>query len=695
MLCCGGDNKLPSTYVTHRSCTDVFFLVLFVVFWVGFLVLGGLSLKSGDPNRLLYGTDYLGYVCGKGTGPPEFSNHIPDQSVYQSQRWEENTHLWVPLAPEKALASSNDTNTVLAMAYQGVQRALCVRQCPEPFHNAQSPFSALFLPESQKVYTYGDVPRHSRDPHSNHSALPWYIPAYYPITYDTQTFAHRCVPQRLPTDTLSPYLSQIPYAMQISGVLTQGLSELCDCWRVLLLSAALCVLLSVLYIQLMRLAVKPLVWLSIVLVLLLFLLLTWYLHTQAEAMANPARTPQASISLFSTQSAQFWRLSSYGLAATTLVYVLLMFWFARHVDTACDMIRMGGRVLSAAPSMVGVSLVTSAVQLLIVVWSAGVGLFLYTSDCSHTVQIPFSIRNSTFSWGNQTMEESYNIGGFVCDDLYRPYLYVYTLFGALWSLGFVTAVGFTILAFCTVFWYFSCPSVMASSPEKREAQASTHKYLPYGSIARATCWTLGYHAGTLALGTLLIALVQMLRIAMRLIATQAEKVAGRPNVNRFFSCIAECLLACFEKFLKVISRNGYIVMCITSQCFCSAAREAFHIILDNIATAVVLSAVEGVVIGLGKMLVVFSCVLCSHLLLQRGIFCEESFVSEQSTVLPLVFIAVVCYFMSCVFFQVYAVCIDTIYVCYYYDLKHSGGKYAPVEMTGFVQDKPVQEETAR
>lgn len=47
-----------------RSCTDVVFLVLFIFFWLGMIAIGSMAFVDGEPERLVYGKDVRGDVCG-------------------------------------------------------------------------------------------------------------------------------------------------------------------------------------------------------------------------------------------------------------------------------------------------------------------------------------------------------------------------------------------------------------------------------------------------------------------------------------------------------------------------------------------------------------------------------------------------------------------------------------------------------
>jgi len=57
-----------------RGCTDCFCILLIVIVWIGLTILGFIatgvitndSIPAGNPNRLLYATDYNGHICGTG-----------------------------------------------------------------------------------------------------------------------------------------------------------------------------------------------------------------------------------------------------------------------------------------------------------------------------------------------------------------------------------------------------------------------------------------------------------------------------------------------------------------------------------------------------------------------------------------------------------------------------------------------------
>ena len=65
--------------VAERKCRDILFLLLFIGFLVGMVVIGVMAFQKGDYAELMYGSDSYGNVCGKknnwaGTGGPDLTD---------------------------------------------------------------------------------------------------------------------------------------------------------------------------------------------------------------------------------------------------------------------------------------------------------------------------------------------------------------------------------------------------------------------------------------------------------------------------------------------------------------------------------------------------------------------------------------------------------------------------------------------
>ena len=65
--------------MVERKCRDILFLLLFIGFLVGMVVIGVMAFQKGNYAELMYGSDSYGNVCGKknnwaGTGGPDLTD---------------------------------------------------------------------------------------------------------------------------------------------------------------------------------------------------------------------------------------------------------------------------------------------------------------------------------------------------------------------------------------------------------------------------------------------------------------------------------------------------------------------------------------------------------------------------------------------------------------------------------------------
>ena len=134
----------------------------------------------------------------------------------------------------------------------------------------------------------------------------------------------------------------------------------------------------------------------------------------------------------------------------------------------------------------------------------------------------------------------------------------YSFFIYLWNNAFLIAIGQCIIAGAVASWFFT------PNPQKGKAPA----------IKTAIWNVLRYHAGSLALGSCIIALVEFVRYVMMYLEKQAQ--AQRNPVMVLVFRALQCCIWCFEKCLKFLSKNAYIQIAIRGTNFCDSARKAFN-----------------------------------------------------------------------------------------------------------------------
>uniref|UniRef100_A0A8C5LL02 Choline transporter-like protein n=1 Tax=Leptobrachium leishanense TaxID=445787 RepID=A0A8C5LL02_9ANUR len=299
---------------------------------------------------------------------------------------------------------------------------------------------------------------------------------------------------------------------------------------------------------------------------------------------------------------------------------------------AIALIKEASRAVGHVMSSMVFPLFTCLLVCLCIEYWAITAVFLSTSN--EAVYKVFNETQCEFA-GNTCDPEKFNttIVTRLCPDarclfaFYGGETYYHNAFMFLWLANFVIALGQVTLAgaFASYYWAFKKPDDMPAFPI-------------FSSLGRA----LRYHTGSLAFGSLILAIVQLIRILLEYLD---HKLKGADNkFARFLLCCLKCCFWCLEKFIKFLNRNAYIMIAIYGTNFCTSARNAFFLLMRNIIRVAVLDKVTDFLLFLGKLLVV-GCV---------GILAFFFFTHQIRIV-------------------VYGMCVDTLFLCFLEDLERNDG----------------------
>ena len=189
---------------------------------------------------------------------------------------------------------------------------------------------------------------------------------------------------------------------------------------------------------------------------------------------------------------------------------------------------------------------------------------------------------------------SKSIGGSTSSDVVLAFWHLFMWF---WTSGFVNAIGVMVVAGTIGKWYFK------KEEEKSEVGSTT--------LLQALCCVLTYHLGSVAYGSLVIAVIQLIRSIMlcdwrrgvtdRYVDRKfKETQTMNPLVKCGFKC-CHCCLFCLEKCMRYISRNAYILVINRGQNFFKASVESFSLLVSNLATVTTLKSVSTLFIWIGKI----------------------------------------------------------------------------------------------
>jgi len=188
--------------------------------------------------------------------------------------------------------------------------------------------------------------------------------------------------------------------------------------------------------------------------------------------------------------------------------------------------------------------------------------------------------------------------------------------------------------------------------------------------------TFRYHLGTVAFGSLLLALIQLMRVAVEYINDRINNITAQ---NKLIKGIIWCLRTCFfflEKLIRYLNRNAYIMTAMVGSNFCKASQDAFTLITSNILRGFFVNQVADFVILLGKIFVVGLTTLFFSMT-----------VSEQEdelhfSFIPILLIMVGSYIVASSCLAVYSVAVDTLFLCFLKDVQiNDGGWRKPYYMS--------------
>jgi choline transporter-like protein 2/4/5 len=189
----------------------------------------------------------------------------------------------------------------------------------------------------------------------------------------------------------------------------------------------------------------------------------------------------------------------------------------------------------------------------------------------------------------------------------------------------------------------------------------------------ASLWrTIRYHLGTVALGSLIIAICQFLRVVLGYLDEKSKK-AQQKNicVKIIFKCLG-CFLACFEKCVKYITRKAYIVTAIKGSNFCSSGMTVFHLLMSHGGLIGITNVIASAVIIMGKCLIITVCTIIGYWVFTTfPDFLTGGALHLQQVVFPTLLVALLSWMIADGFLQVYDMGIDTILISFLFDLKEN------------------------
>ena len=230
------------------------------------------------------------------------------------------------------------------------------------------------------------------------------------------------------------------------------------------------------------------------------------------------------------------------------------------------------------------------------------------------------------------------------------YMAWYMYFGIFWIVAFMMAANefSVIVSVCT--WYFSRKDI----PDDDGIPGDS-------DVGKGLWWTWRYHTGTIAFGSLLIAIVWTIRAIFEYVGNKVAAATGNNCLVKGLLCCVRCCLDCFDRFMRFINQNAYIYCALSNENFCSSALNAFILVLKNMAKFSFVNAIGGTFMFIAKF-----CIACFTAL--TCYFILNWMESVERVWYPVICTFVIGYVMGSIFISVFDASSNTILQCYLVDM---------------------------
>lgn len=219
--------------------------------------------------------------------------------------------------------------------------------------------------------------------------------------------------------------------------------------------------------------------------------------------------------------------------------------------------------------------------------------------------------------------------------------------GFFWLVFFVSAFAEMVLAGTFARWYWT----------KKKSD------VPYFTLTGSIYRTFRFHLGTLAFGSLIVTICRIIRLILEYIDRKLKKFDN--ELTKAILCCCRCFFWCLENFLKFMNRNAYIMTAIHGKNFLSSAKDAFNLLMRNVLRVIALDKTTDFLFFLSKLLISLGMAASTFYYLTSPWF-DQHFPNTflHYPIAQAVFIFLGTYFIASVFFSVYSMAVDTLFLCF-------------------------------
>nr|XP_020462708.1 choline transporter-like protein 5-B isoform X2 [Monopterus albus] len=693
--------------VHNRSSTDVFCCLIFIIVILGYIALGTVDLSRlpvfaashseqsfiswqawihGDPRKVVYPTDSHGQFCGQKNSPNANKAILFYFNMLKCANPAVLINLQCPTT-QLCVSKCPDRFATLLDAWNTKNWVYYKQFCKPSFKNGSKSPVEVIRDEDCPSMIVPSRPFLRR-------CFPDFITRNGTLTVANQTIfkdgennkrsvndlrdaatASKSTPREFWTD-ITGGISSLLNAKEVGMKIFE---DYANSWYWILIGLVITMAASLVFILLLRFTAGALLWIIIFGVITAVAYGIWHCYGEYRALSKKSSANMAisDISIHTDftiylQLSQTWLIFMITLSIIEAIIVIVLIFLRTRLCIAIALLKEGSKAISYIMSTLFYPIITFfLLAICITYWaitavflaSSGNAVYKVTPSDGKCMYANLTCNPKTFNQtnitkacpGSQCLFAFY--GG---ESVYHRYIIVLQLcnvFVFLWLANFVIALGQCTLAgaFASYYWALKKPNDIPACPL-------------YLSFSRA----IRYHTGSLAFGSLILAVVQMVRVVLEYLD---HKLKGSQNIcTRYLLCCLKCCFWCLEHFLKFINRNAYIMIAIYGKSFCTSSKDAFFLLMRNVIRVAVLDKVTDFLLFLGKLLISGCVGVLAFLFFTNKIpVIQVEVPSLNYYWVPVLTVIFGSYMIAHGFFNVYAMCVDTLFLCFLLDLEVNDG----------------------
>ena len=617
----------------HRKCTDIPMLVIFILYICAMFGIFFYALSRSWVSYLYLPTDYKGLVCGF-----------------------DNTKLGNNLNITNLNGESIDyTNKKLLFWYlpgkKGFTKSICVSECP-----TEGDFALSYVHTATRYQTYNytydnnetvykdgdkEIKATLRDPYilGNESYVP---------TYKTKEMMRRCFPTLVNyTEMNATFQEELKDFEEVLGSAATAMSDIKNTWPIIIALSVAALVISAIWIILLRYSAKFFVWFTVFAAFACLALFTYECWAQKSAPTKELEIYTFGILDQKTNEKAF-NVLFWIMVVIDVILVLVFLFMIDRIKISIGIIKVVSRVFGSVYSLFVFPILPFI--LLLCWWALCIGIAVVLFGAG------------SFSY-DKTVPEGQALGTVNFDyDMTIQYMSIIHFIGMLWGTGFISALCEMTLGGVFARYFFT------REPKKENVGPSP--------VWQSFKTAIKYHTGSLAFGSLIVTICTILRIALEYFNEKTKDVQ-----NSFVKCLVKCMrccLACFEKFIKYINRNAYVLIASHGYSFFQGSVQSFNLILRNPIRAAAVDKVGDFTLFLGKVFI-------SALVGGLSLVWFYNMTEVTFYIIPTVFVVVLSFFISGAFTSVFEMGIDASFICALEDEERNDGspgheRYADEEL---------------